>query len=403
MMLLSLVLGLALAVAPQTQDARAEAERLARSGSHAEALKRFQAIAAANPDDVEARLWIARLHTALGHPERAATVYESIVASQPQNVDARIALGRTLTELERFAEAADMLNLAEKQAPENTAVLAAQGYLHGAAGRGTLAEAYYLKALSLKPDDAEIRREYIEVNAERAHRLEATYEFEHRNDENPDSPGGLFVFNGRLSDTIRAFGAVHTLNKFDRTETRGGGGIELLPTSAFELRAGALFGGSDAIVVPEVDLSIDLEYESRTLTWIGGFRLLDFAETSTWIITPGLRIEPSKKLGFTFLYHFSDTEFSSTGSGQANSGVTAVADYRMTPRVLVDVSYLNGFEGHEIITREYATEQFDASALFGGFEFDATPMTSIRGRGGYEWRDFGARVASFSVTLIQRF
>lgn len=402
MMLLSLVLGLALAGAPQTQDARAEAERLARSGSPAEALKQFQAIVAANPDDVEARLWIARLHNALGHPERAVTVYEAVVATQPQNVDALVGLGRTLTELGRLDEAAGALERAEKQAPENPAVLAAQGRLHWMARRGTLAEAYYAKALSLKADDSGIRDEYIALQAERAHRLEASYYFEHFNDETPETHGGLFLFNGRVSDTVRAYGSVQVLNKFDVTETRGGGGVELLPTSAFALRAGALFGG-DAIVWPELDMTLDAEYARRRITWIGAFRFLRFAETSTWILTPGIRLRPTRNLGLTVLYHLSDSDFETLDGGESNNGVTVRADYRISPRLSIDTAYLHGFEGHEIITSEYLSQQLDANALTGGFRFDATPMTSLHANGGYQWRDFGVRVATASVTLVQRF
>ena len=55
---------------PQAQDARAEAERLAKAGNHAEALKRFQEIAAANPADAAARIWIGRLHMEMGEPRR---------------------------------------------------------------------------------------------------------------------------------------------------------------------------------------------------------------------------------------------------------------------------------------------------------------------------------------------
>src|SRR3972149_7072684 len=108
------VLTLALVAAPQAQapDQRAEAERLARTGAHARALQQFQALAAANPDDVEARLWIARLHVWMGHPERAIDVYQSVVATAPQNVDALVGLGSALTNVGRLADAADALNRA---------------------------------------------------------------------------------------------------------------------------------------------------------------------------------------------------------------------------------------------------------------------------------------------------
>ena len=67
-------MGLTLLTSAQAPDQRAEAERLANSGAHAAAVKQFQALAAANPDDIEARVWIAQLHALMGRPEHAADV-----------------------------------------------------------------------------------------------------------------------------------------------------------------------------------------------------------------------------------------------------------------------------------------------------------------------------------------
>src|SRR5687768_10597447 len=82
---------------PQAQDARAEAERLAKAGDRAEALRRFQAIVTNDPGDIASRLWIGRLHLEMGNPHRAVAVYESIIATNPQHVDALLGLGLALT------------------------------------------------------------------------------------------------------------------------------------------------------------------------------------------------------------------------------------------------------------------------------------------------------------------
>src|SRR5688500_8061545 len=84
--------------AGQAPDPRIEAERLAASGAYEEALKRFQTLAAANPDDTAARLWIGRLHLQLGHTRRAAAVFESLLAADEQNVEALSGLGLALVE-----------------------------------------------------------------------------------------------------------------------------------------------------------------------------------------------------------------------------------------------------------------------------------------------------------------
>src|SRR3954468_7400418 len=134
-MLMWMVLTLAVTAAPQAPgaqpaaDSRAQAEQLARSGAYRAALERFQAMAAANPDDIEARVWIGRLHASMGDDERAVAVYESVLTAQPQHVDALVGLGDALVRMGRLRQAADVLSRAEAQAPDNPALLAAQGRL----------------------------------------------------------------------------------------------------------------------------------------------------------------------------------------------------------------------------------------------------------------------------------
>ena len=131
---------------PQAPDRRAEAERLARSGAHAAALKQFQQLAAENPDNVDARLWIARLHASLGHNERAVDVYRSLLSGQPQNVDVLVGLGAALTTLGDLGAAAYALDRAEAIAADRPEMLAAQGRMHRLAGHDNLALAYYQRA-----------------------------------------------------------------------------------------------------------------------------------------------------------------------------------------------------------------------------------------------------------------
>src|SRR5919112_1407239 len=113
----ALILSLSLA-AGQTQDPRAEAERLASRGAHEEALKRFQALAAANPDDTVSRLWIGRLHLRMGQPRRAAGVFESLVAVDGRNIDALSGLGVALVEAGEWTRAKEVLARAEAIAPD---------------------------------------------------------------------------------------------------------------------------------------------------------------------------------------------------------------------------------------------------------------------------------------------
>jgi YaiO family outer membrane protein len=395
------IVGLALLAAPQAQDRRAEAERLARSGAHEQALKEFQALAAINPDDIEARLWIARLHASLGHPERAADVYQSIVAAQPQNVDALLGLGEALATAARFSEGADALSRAEALAPDRPAILTAQGRLHRAAGRSTLALAYFQRALALDPANTEAKLALDALRAERAHRLEGTYNFERFSTDAPDTHAGTIEVNARAGDSVRLFGGYQHLRKFSRDEDRAGGGIEWFARRDFRLRAGASFSGN-ALNLPEADTAIDLEYYRARIAWLAGIRYLNFDSSSTFIWSPGLTLSLTDRLAVTIRYYHSESDFTDFQPITGNDGFSLKATGRVGRRVWVNGGYARGFEHLALITSE-RTSQFGADNLSAGVRFDATPFTSIGGAYEHQWREFDTRVATAMINFIQRF
>jgi YaiO family outer membrane protein len=364
-------------------------------------LKQFQALAAANPDDIDARLWIARLHAWMGHPQRAADVYESIVATDPRNVDALIGLGDTLTTAGRLHEAADVLNRAESLAADRPAILAAQGRLHRAAGRSSLAVAYYRRALALDPANAEAREAFATLTAERAHRIEATYNFEHFNTAVPDTHAGAIELNARAGDAARVFGAAQHIRKFGRDEDRGGGGIEWIGRRVARVRAGALFGG-DTLVLPDADVSIDAQYRRRRVAWLGAIRYLHFSASSSFVWSPGATVWLNDRVTATFRYYHSESDFDGSDVDGGNDGCAVEAAGRVSPHVWLNAGYARGFEALPLITSERLS-QFDADNVSLGVRFDAGSRTSVAAAYGHQWRAADTRVATAAINFIQRF
>jgi YaiO family outer membrane protein len=386
--------------AQQAPDAREKAEQLARSGEHAEALRQFQAIAAANPDDIEARLWIGRLHALMGHQRRAVDVFQSIIASNPDHVEALIGAGNALTDQGRYEEAAEALDRAESLAADRPAVLAAQGRMHARAGRGTLGAAYLQRAVALQPDDAALRAEYEQLRAVRAHWVEGSYYFESFDNELPNTNAGLFQVNGRVSDSTRAFGAAQFHDKFDEAEFRGGGGIEWT-RGGLHLRASGLFG--DTVVLPSSDVAGDVEYAQTRVVWLVGFRYLDFDADNTWIASPGITLFPRPNTSVTFRYYHSSTSRANFRTRVGNDSLNLSATSRVRPHVRVTGGYARGFESLSIVTAERLS-QTDANVLFGNVSVDVRPMTTIRGIFEHEWRsEPDVRVQRLIVSLMQRF
>ena len=127
-MLFSLLLVTLLAEAPQTPRGSpaptfAEAAQLAEEGRDAAALIAFQRLAAINPNDHQARVWIARLHERMGRPGVAEAVYRSVMLEDPANVDAVIGVGRTLLARHAADEAIEVLERAEALEPKSDIVL----------------------------------------------------------------------------------------------------------------------------------------------------------------------------------------------------------------------------------------------------------------------------------------
>jgi tetratricopeptide (TPR) repeat protein len=72
---------------PPEVPERGSAIALAQGRQYEQALDAFRRLAAANPDDHDARLWIARLHGWMGHPDQAEAVYRSVLLEDPLTGD----------------------------------------------------------------------------------------------------------------------------------------------------------------------------------------------------------------------------------------------------------------------------------------------------------------------------
>lgn len=281
---------LSLSMAAGQADARQEAERLATSGAYEEALKRFQAIVAANPADVEARLWIGRLHAAMGQPRRAAAVFESIVATEPDHIEALAGLGRALVQAGEFDRASGVLDRAETLAADRTDILAAQGHRHAATGHATLALAYYDRVLAADPSNVEAQAAADALKASRAHRASVGYNFQTFDPSaGGDVNAGSLLVNARVSDFVRVV-AIGELQRFRGTdEARGGGGVEWLVQPRLLVRGGGLFGGETWL--PAVDAWGEATFSHRRTHWIGTLRFFDFEDAELWIGGPGLAVD----------------------------------------------------------------------------------------------------------------
>jgi Tfp pilus assembly protein PilF len=388
--------------APQpAADARAQAEQLARSGSYRAALERFQALAAANPDDIDARIWIARLHALMGDDERAVAVYESILATQPQHLEALIGVGDAFVRMGRLREAADLLGRAESQAPQNPALLVALGRLNHASGHLDRAVDYFERALAIDSTSPGVRTELEALQRERAHRIEVGYLLEHFNqDDTPDPQAGFGAVNVRVNDALRVTGTVQYERKFSESEARGGAGIEWHLTPGLEVHGGALIG-DDGLVLPKIDGYGGINYRRGRATWSFDLRFAEFENVDVQIGGAGLRLALTKQADAWARYYRFSTDYPVGLSDIVHSWVLGASGHP-APEWTVGAEYTRGPDQLDMLTID-RTGAFESNTYSGVIELLLTPMLSIQGRYDYQDRPAEVRVHRGTFRLVHRF
>jgi len=148
-LLLTTLLAAADPQAPQVPAV--QPEDLAEAGNYQAALEGFRRRVAADPGDLNARVWIGWVHERMGRPDLAEPVYRSVVSEAPGHVDAAISLAALLTKQRHHDEAVRVLERAKGNEPRNPDLLTALGNAHLRVSNTELGRAYLDMAAALAP------------------------------------------------------------------------------------------------------------------------------------------------------------------------------------------------------------------------------------------------------------
>lgn len=376
------------------------AVQLASQGQDEQALDAFQRLAALDPNDREARLWVGRLLERMGHPDRAEPVYHSIILEDGTNVEATLGDGRALLALDRTKDAIEMLERAERLAPQNAETLVVLGDAHARAGHHGRALTYYRRAAALAPiDQGRIARE----RAERTYgnRVDARYSNEQFSDDTPTTNFGDVGVSLRVADALRLFGRGQKQKKFSFDEWRAGGGLALTWKGATTFTAHVL-AASDTVVMPRKDYLGEVAHTFRGTTGALSLRYFDFKGANETVISPALTFSPNATLRVGLRYAFSvtdrqlvdDDEFGHTGQVQVS--------YQVRPRVAINLGAARGVEDFDNFSVD-RTGKFVATTGSAGARVELRSMTAITGMYEYQRPHAGTNMGRASVIVTQGF
>ena len=282
-----------MALSPPAQESSAqappglkEAVQAANEGRDAEALAAFERVVSTDPDNHEARLWIARLHARMGDHDLAEPVYRSVLLEDPDNFPAMLGVADALLRRDEPAQAIEALEVAETLAANNAKVLGALGRAHQAADHPDQAMTYLKRAVAAAPTRQRVR--WLEAAGSLyLHHVEVRGANEQFSDSTPESTLGDLSLNIRLTNRWRMLAQGQVQRRLGTTEERGGAGVEWRWTPATTLRAVALVGPNNR-VTPEQDYLAEVRHTYHSTTWTLTARHFDFGSAKTTVVSPAV-------------------------------------------------------------------------------------------------------------------
>lgn len=378
----------------------AEAVQMAAEGRDTDALAAFRQLAAANPNDREARVWIARLHERMGNPDLAEPVYRSVLLEDPANLGAMLGVASTLLAREESEEAIEVLEITEERAPQNVTVLVLLGRAHRLAGRPARAIGYFERAVAMEPSP-EHRLRLESTRLAYLHRVETRGFNEQFSGSTPDSRSGEVSLNYRLSDRLRVLGRGQVQRKFGISEQRGGGGVEWRWKPAITLR-GHVLVGPDNRVMPEGDYLGELEYTHGPATWTGSIRYFDFTGARTTVFSPAVAWPASERLTVALRYAQSWSDANTFQGEEQGHSAHIRGAYRLYQRLWIQAGYAAGVDDFENFSIDRIGD-FRANAVSGGVRIDLPTLTTVVGSYEHQWRTGNVTMGRVTVSLQQRF
>jgi len=206
--------------------------------------------------------------------------------------------------------------------------------------------------------------------------------------------------NVRLNESLRAIGRWQVQRKFNRTENRGGGGIEWRWTPWGTFTGQVLVNDSDR-VLPQRDYLGRVDYGYHRATYSAALRYFDFFGADVTMFSPGITVAVTPQWTFGARYAFTTTD-TATATGTEAHTLDLRAAHEIAPRIWVRGGYIRGIENFDQFSVDHIGD-FRANTATAAVQFLFPSLTSIVGSYDYQWRSNNVRMGRINVSLVQAF
>jgi hypothetical protein len=397
--MLPLVLAILLTAGAQSPAVeRARAEDVARTGHTAEAIDLFERIVKSNPDDIEARLWLARLFLRAGRTADAEAAFRAVTLSHPTDIDARIGLAMALTRRGAWEDALVILREVEPAAGENADAFGALARAYRRGGDDQNALEYFQRARTLSPNDPDLVMGYEAVARAYGHWI-AVEGFGQTGGPDTTVTSGSIVANARVWRQLHLEAAGRAQQGPDYSDAIGGGGFTWRLARPTTVAFHAL-GGSSNIALARTDISVDVIHYAGPFEIGGSVRRLTFAGANVRAASPVFAWTPVDAWRVDGRYTYSRAAFDETGESVGDHSVMLRTTWQGWRRIAALGTYAYGIESFEDLTAD-RIGSLGATTVAGGVRIDLPSLTRITTTWQHQWRSNSTTIDRLTVSVIQ--
>ncbi|MFQ5818104.1 MAG: tetratricopeptide repeat protein [Terriglobia bacterium] len=368
-----------------------------RAREYEQALAIWRRLAAENPHDYEARVWVARLLSWQGQQSAAEEVYRGVLREAPNNLAAALGLVDVVSWQGRTGEAKSHLRRLQAQHRSNPEVLLRLGRISRWQGQRQEALSYYQEVLRVDPANEEARTALEVLQAQTRYRIAVGY-FLEEFDFVRNTHGNFVEFLYHDHRRLWLRGRFQYQNKFFENNTRYIVGATYRFGEATYLRGEFGWAAAGDRVIPNQDYMVELTQGlGGSVAVGGGYRLLNFHDAEAQVLTARFSRDFRSDLHLEVHYTPARTRFAATASRVWNHGGWTRLVWEANRRVSPYVLYAVGAENFATADR---LGRFSAQTYGVGAEVHITPSQGLRLSYHFQNRTQGSREQGFGISYF---
>ena len=382
----------------EAQDPEHDAQRLIAQSRFSEARAIYQQLSADNRDNIEYRVWIARLSAWLEEYAAALAGYDDVLASEPGNTEAMVGKAYVFIWQRRYSEAESILAAARQTGTQNSEIEVALARLHHYQGHHRAARTHVDAALRMDPQNQEARDLRAEINVPLSVELRIGYGQDRFSFADTGHMGYL---NAAYMGETSRFGLQYEEWSRFGDRTRRAGFNVAHNWNGWWLRGGGMWGPG-AVVVPRREYTAGF---GRALKrpWVldGDYRYLRFRDAEVHLAAPAISYYFAKPSWAQVTLFTSWTRETNKQDSDAHQSWMAQYFHQIAKPIVLHAGYARGTESFDALSID-RLGAFKANTYFGGAEIRIPPGYPTKWFCAYQVRSNNSRQASLGVNLTLR-